>query len=146
MKNIICPRCSGHGKIEKYNHVEAGICFECNGSSKKEVEDNVVDTILEMRIERKSAKETEKEFNELYSNLKNSIRMDRTWDITLSNTQGTPELTKCEHKLQVLKTYMEFKEQWKKYINEHMELIDDMDEYIKVKNDFESKYIDSLEE
>jgi polyhydroxyalkanoate synthesis regulator phasin len=31
MQEIKCPRCSGLGRIEKYNHVEMGICFECSG-------------------------------------------------------------------------------------------------------------------
>jgi excinuclease UvrABC ATPase subunit len=30
----ICPRCNGNRIIEKYHHVEAGICFECSGSGR----------------------------------------------------------------------------------------------------------------
>lgn len=50
MRYIICPRCSGHGTIEKYKHVEAGICFECGGSGKV-TEDEA------LRIEKDIAKE-----------------------------------------------------------------------------------------
>lgn len=34
MNSYICPRCNGNGRIEKYNHVENGICFECSGSGR----------------------------------------------------------------------------------------------------------------
>ena len=34
MKYYICPRCSGKGIIDKYKHVENGVCFECSGSGK----------------------------------------------------------------------------------------------------------------
>lgn len=27
-----CPKCGGTGWIEEYNHVQAGICFDCGGS------------------------------------------------------------------------------------------------------------------
>jgi excinuclease UvrABC ATPase subunit len=34
MNYYICPRCNGNGIIEKYMHVDNGICFECSGSGK----------------------------------------------------------------------------------------------------------------
>lgn len=30
--NHTCPRCGGAGRISYYNHVEGGICFQCNGT------------------------------------------------------------------------------------------------------------------
>lgn len=53
MKEFTCPRCGGQGHIEKYNHVEAGICFECSGSGK------VTEEELQ-RIEKDIAKEVKK--------------------------------------------------------------------------------------
>lgn len=27
-----CPKCEGHGKIAAFGHVQAGVCFKCNGA------------------------------------------------------------------------------------------------------------------
>jgi RecJ-like exonuclease len=27
-----CPKCEGHGKINAFGHVQAGVCFKCGGS------------------------------------------------------------------------------------------------------------------
>lgn len=31
MKEYTCPRCAGNKYIEKFKHVEGGVCFECYG-------------------------------------------------------------------------------------------------------------------
>lgn len=49
-----CPKCGGSGNIQKYKHVEAGICFECSGSG------IVTDEEL-IRIEKDIAKETKRQ-------------------------------------------------------------------------------------
>lgn len=50
MNYYTCPRCNGIGRIEKYLHVENGICFECSGSGKVTEEEK-------NRIEKDIAKE-----------------------------------------------------------------------------------------
>lgn len=30
-----CPKCQGKGHIKEYGHVQAGVCFECNGTGRK---------------------------------------------------------------------------------------------------------------
>ncbi|PDY14184.1 hypothetical protein COO16_04275 [Bacillus pseudomycoides] len=37
---VKCSNCAGHGVIEKYQHVENGICFKCSGSGVMEVSEN----------------------------------------------------------------------------------------------------------
>lgn len=140
MKNIICPRCSGHGKIQKYNHVEAGLCFECNGSGVKEVEDDVIDIIAEIRAERKNAKETEKEFDKLYDNLKSDIKNSKTWFwYIMPNASNNTS----EEQLIRLKQYIEFKAECKNYISNHMELLDNLDKFNSTIVEIENKYLNS---
>lgn len=65
MNYYICPRCNGNGKIEKYNHVENGICFECSGSGRVTQEEKE-------RIEKEIAKEV-KRSNTTQTNRQNKL-------------------------------------------------------------------------
>ena len=53
MKDHTCPRCGGAGYIDKYKHVEDGICFECSGRGKVTEEEY-------LRIEKDMAREFKK--------------------------------------------------------------------------------------
>lgn len=33
-KLFTCPKCGGSGHISQFNHVEAGVCFQCRGTGK----------------------------------------------------------------------------------------------------------------
>jgi len=33
-ENAVCSRCGGIGYIERYKHIEAGICFKCEGTGR----------------------------------------------------------------------------------------------------------------
>ena len=58
MNYHICPRCNGKGKIEKYNHVENGICFECSGSGRvTEEEKNRIEKDIAKEIKRSNTYE-----------------------------------------------------------------------------------------
>jgi hypothetical protein len=144
MKLIICPRCSGHGKIEKYNHVEAGVCFKCNGAGKIEVEDNIRDTVQELRDERKKYNELEKEFNNLWEQYKNELKDNRQWYWYIL-CEGTEHTTKDEERLTRINQYLQYKEEkelFKKTINVN---IIDIDEAMKHIKEIESKYLYSRE-
>jgi len=54
MERCICPRCNGRGIIEKYKHVENGVCFECSGSGTVTQEEYT-------RIQKDIAKEIKKQ-------------------------------------------------------------------------------------
>ena len=73
MEYFKCPRCSGKGKIEKYNHVENGICFECSGSGSVTQEEKE-------RIEKDIAKEV-KRIKTKNENRKNSLlnQLKKQW-------------------------------------------------------------------
>lgn len=144
MKTIICPRCSGHGKIEKYNHVEAGICFECNESGKKLVDDNTTDIVKEIREQRKSSNEVEKEFISLWNEYKNRIKDDKDW-YNYILCEGTESTTKDEERLIRIKQYIEFKKVLKEFISNNISIMDDIDKYIELKKEIENKYLYSRE-
>jgi hypothetical protein len=140
MKLIICPRCSGHGKIEKYNHVEGGICFECNGSGKKEAEDNARDTIQEIRDERK----LEKEFSTLWNQYKNELKDYKDWYWYIL-CEGTEYTTKDEERLIRINQYLQYKEEKKEFKKTIDINIVDIDEAMKVIKEIENKYLYSRE-
>lgn len=53
MNYYTCPRCNGNGRIEKYYHVEAGICFECSGSGRvTEEEKNRIEKDITRKVKR----------------------------------------------------------------------------------------------
>lgn len=37
METTPCPRCSGHGVIPCFSHVQKGVCFRCKGEGTVEV-------------------------------------------------------------------------------------------------------------
>ncbi|MDY8021207.1 hypothetical protein [Paenibacillus polymyxa] len=49
-ERVSCPRCGGNGRIEKYKHVQDGVCFECSGAGKVTQEEA-------QRIEKEIAKQ-----------------------------------------------------------------------------------------
>lgn len=53
MNYYTCPRCNGNRIIEKYLHVEAGICFECSGSGRvTEEEKNRIEKDIAREVKR----------------------------------------------------------------------------------------------
>ena len=58
MNYYTCPRCKGNKIIERYLHVEAGICFECSGSGRvTEEEKNRIEKDIAKEINRNSTYE-----------------------------------------------------------------------------------------
>ena len=140
MKEIICPRCTGHGIIQKYNHIEGGRCFQCEGSGKIFVDDNTIDIIREIKEYKRLQSQVEKEFNDLWEQLKEEIKINKDW-YNYILCEGTELTTKDEERIIRIKQYIDFKRIWKEYIKNHMELIDDMNNYYNIKNEFENKYL-----
>lgn len=138
MKTIICPRCSGHGTITKYNHVEAGLCFKCHGRKVIEVEDNVVDTIKEIR----EARESEREYINFWNQYKDEIRNDIDWNNYIDLAERSNEDTTIwEERTIRINQYIEYKRSWEEYIDNHMELFNDIDKFKIVLEEFESKHM-----
>lgn len=88
MNYYICPRCNGNGRIEKYNHVENGICFECSGSGRVTQEEKE-------RIEKDIVRETNRvikanqtRHNKLLNQLKKQWfnNSDTIYIVNISNT------------------------------------------------------------
>jgi hypothetical protein len=68
-----CPKCGGSGNIQKYKHVESGVCFECSGSG------TVTDEEL-LRIEKDIAKEIKKQQNKIENDKKKLIEsLKKIW-------------------------------------------------------------------
>jgi RecJ-like exonuclease len=140
MKEIICSNCFGKGIIEKYKHVEEGICFKCSGKGKISVEDCVEDIVKIIKENSKQSSKNEEEFKELYNKLKDTL--NDYWKAILDNAQGTETLTKWEHKTSVLNSYLAFKNEFKEYISKNPNLIDkDLDEIEEIKEKIMLKYI-----
>lgn len=139
MKEITCPNCFGNGIIEKYKHVEGGICFRCEGKGKILVENNVDDIVKMIKENSKQNSKDKKEFNDLYNSLK---PINSYWKMELDNAQGTENLTKWEHKIEVLNSYISFRNEWKEYIRKNPKLIDkDLDEIESIIEKIRLKYI-----
>ena len=124
----ICPRCQGNGTIEKYKHVENGICFECSGSGKVTEEER-------QRIE----KDILREFKKIQTNkqvLINSLKKqwfnnsDIIYIVDNSNTYSIKEQLKQDgaffnngHKVWYFKEqnskYPLFKIEWQEVLNDN---------------------------
>ena len=145
MKKNICPRCSGRGKIGKYNHVESGICFECHGAGFIEVEDDTKDIIAEIRADRTKNNEIEKEFNKIWEQYKYDISRKREWKNYIF-CEGTPKTTKQEEQYIRINQYINYRNELKEYLENNPNLIEkDFDEIQLTIDKIENKYLYSRE-
>jgi len=101
MNYYICPRCNGKGIIEKYMHVENGLCFECSGSGKVTKEEKE-------RIEKDIAKEIKRNNTKIKNNqnkLENQLKKqwfndaDAVYIVNVSNTYSIKEQLKQDKAL-----------------------------------------------
>jgi hypothetical protein len=88
MNYYICPRCNGSKIIDKYKHVEGGICFECSGSGRVTQEEK---ERIEKDIAREAKRSNTKEVNRK-SKLLNQLKKewfnnaDTIYILNMSNT------------------------------------------------------------
>lgn len=128
MNYYTCPKCQGNRIIEKYKHVEDGICFECSGSGKVTEEER-------QRIE----KDILREFKKTQTNkqvLINSLKkqwfndLDIIYIVDNSNTYSIKEQLKQDgaffnnsHKVWYFKEqnskYPLFKIEWQEVLNDN---------------------------
>jgi hypothetical protein len=51
-KTVECPKCIGNKKINAFNHIASGVCFQCNGSGTIQIDStfrNVAATATEKK-------------------------------------------------------------------------------------------------
>jgi RecJ-like exonuclease len=99
MNYYICPRCNGNGKIEKYNHVENGICFECSGSGRvtQEEKERIEKDIV--RETNRVIKATQTRHNKLVCQLRKQWfnNADTIYIINISNTYSIKDQLKQDN-------------------------------------------------
>ena len=96
MNYYTCPRCNGNRIIEKYHHVEAGICFECSGSGKvTEEEKNRIEKDIAKEIKRNITYEKNRQ-QKLVDSLKKQWfnNADKIYIVDNSNTYSIKDQLK----------------------------------------------------
>lgn len=134
MKQILCRKCAGKGKIPNYKHVEDGICFTCNGSRFEGVEDGATDIIQMIRDERKINKVLENEFDLIYNDHK--AKMPNNW---IHHIRATCTIST---KFSRLNSYLEYVEEKKIRIKEIDINADSfLEDYEMLQNDLTAIYM-----
>ena len=88
MNYYTCPRCNGNKIIEKYLHVEAGICFECHGNGRvTEEEKNRIEKDIVREVKRNNTIEKNRQ-QKLVDSLKKRWfnNADKIYIVDNSNT------------------------------------------------------------
>ena len=96
MNYYICPRCCGKGIIDKYMHVENGVCFECSGSGKVTQEEKErIEKDIVKEVNRSKTKEVNRK-NKLLNQLKKEWfhNADTIYILNVSNTYNIKDQLK----------------------------------------------------